>query len=163
MRGLSSPKGGIRALRIALCLAFLPVAAPGQDVAAASEEEALTPEEEHERLFLENRYPSATTCATCHPSHYREWSASPHAYAQMSPIFNAFNGALLKLTNGTNGDFCIRCHTPVGMNLEEPEFMSNMDRHPTSREGVTCVVCHRVNREYGKLSGRLALAEGGGR
>jgi hypothetical protein len=78
----------------------------------------------------------------------------------MSPVFNAMHGTVLKLTNGTNGDFCIRCHTPVGMNLGEPEFMSNMDRHPTSREGVTCIVCHRVNKAYGKLSGRLAIVEG---
>ena len=115
---------------------------------------------EHEALFLENRFPAATTCATCHPDHYREWSVSPHAYAQMSPVFNAMHGTVLKVTNGTNGDFCIRCHTPVGMNLGEPEFMSNLDRHPTSREGVTCIVCHRVNRPYGKLSGRLAIVEG---
>ncbi len=132
--------------------------------AAAVAEEAgepeLTADEEHELLFSENRFPSATTCANCHPVHYREWSVSPHAYAQMSPVFNAMHGAVVKLTNGTNGDFCIRCHTPVGMNLEEPEFMSNMDRHPTSREGVTCIVCHRQNRAYGKLSGRLALVEG---
>jgi hypothetical protein len=120
----------------------------------------LTADEEHARLFSENRFPSANTCATCHPDHYREWSVSPHAYAQMSPIFNAFHGTVLKLTNGTNGDFCIRCHTPVGMNLDEPEFMSNMDRHPTSREGVTCLVCHRLNKPYGKISGRLALVEG---
>lgn len=115
---------------------------------------------EHEALFLENRFPSAVTCATCHPGHYREWSVSPHAYAQISPVFNAMHGTILKLTNGTNGDFCIRCHTQVGMNLGEPEFMSNMDRHPTSREGITCIVCHRVNQAYGKLSGRLAIVEG---
>jgi hypothetical protein len=131
--------------------------AVGQEPSA---EAPLTADEEHEQLFLENRFPSATTCGNCHPTHYRQWSVSPHAYAQMSPVFNAFNGALLKLTNGTNGDFCIRCHTPVGMNLEEPEFMSNMDRHPTSREGVTCIVCHRLNKAYGKLSGRLAIVEG---
>lgn len=128
--------------------------------AESSEEQPLTADEEHEKLFLENRFPSANTCATCHPSHFREWSVSPHSYAQMSPVFNAMHGTVLKLTNGTNGDFCIRCHTPVGMNLGEPEFMSNMDRHPTSREGVTCIVCHRVNRPYGKLSGRLAIVEG---
>ncbi len=39
--------------------------------------------------------------------------------------------------------------------------MSNLDRHPTSREGVTCVVCHRINKRYNKASGRLALVEGG--
>jgi hypothetical protein len=108
----------------------------------------------------ESRFPSANTCAVCHPDHYREWSVSQHAYAQMSPVFNAMAGTILKLTNGTNGDFCIRCHTPVGMNLGEPEFMSTMDRHPTSREGVTCIVCHRLDRPNGKVSGRLAIVEG---
>jgi len=131
-----------------------------------AQEEGVEPEapvsadEEHEKLFLENRFPSATTCRNCHPTQYRQWSVSPHSYAQMSPVFNAMHGSILLLTNGTNGDFCIRCHTPVGMNLEEPEFMSNIDRHPTSREGVTCIVCHRLNKAYGKLSGRLAIVEG---
>lgn len=135
-----------------------PIFASG--VEQSREIQPLSADEEHEQLFLENRFPSSTACATCHPGQYREWSVSPHAYAQMSPVFNAFHGTVLKLTQGTNGDFCIRCHTPVGMNLNEPEFMSNMDRHATSREGVTCIVCHRVNRPYGKLSGRLAIIEG---
>ena len=116
-------------------------------------------QEAHQEVFGEQRFPSATACAPCHPDHYREWSVSAHAYAQMSPVFNAMHATVVKITNGTNGDFCIRCHTPVGMNLREPEFMSNMDRHPTSREGVTCIVCHRLDRPYGKLSGRLAIVE----
>ena len=64
------------------------------------------------------------------------------------------------LTSATNGDFCIRCHNQVGMNMGESIYASNLDRHPTSREGITCVVCHRVNKNYGKVSGRLALEEG---
>jgi nitrate/TMAO reductase-like tetraheme cytochrome c subunit len=95
-----------------------------------------------------------------HPVQYEEWSVSPHAYAQLSPVFDAMNATLIKLTNGSEGDFCIRCHTPVGMNLGEPVIMSNLDRHPTSREGVTCVVCHRRKQPYGKISGRLGLVEG---
>jgi hypothetical protein len=115
----------------------------------------------HIKVFdEEGRFPSANTCAGCHPDHFREWSVSQHAYAQLSPVFNAMQGTILKQTNGTNGDFCIRCHTPVGMNLGEPEFMTNMDRHPTSREGVTCITCHRLDRGYGKVSGRLAIVEG---
>jgi nitrate/TMAO reductase-like tetraheme cytochrome c subunit len=113
-----------------------------------------------EAMEVDDGFPSANACAACHPDHYREWSVSQHAYAQMSPVFNAMHGTILKLTNGTNGDFCIRCHTPVGMNLGEPEFMTNMDRHPTSREGVTCVVCHRLEKAYSKVSGRLAIREG---
>ena len=115
----------------------------------------------HAALFSETRFPSATTCARCHAEIYREWSVSSHAYAQLSPVFNAMQAKIDKLTNGTNGDFCVRCHTPVGMNLAEPTFTSNLDRHPTSREGVTCVVCHRQDQAYGKIrSGRLPLVEG---
>ncbi|MFP6762674.1 MAG: hypothetical protein VB858_03625, partial [Planctomycetaceae bacterium] len=89
-----------------------------------------------------------------------EWSVSPHAYAQLSPVFNSMQNAVQSLTNGTNGDFCIRCHTPVGMSRNEPITMSNLDRHPASREGVTCIACHRVNKNYGKGGGRRALVTG---
>ena len=131
-------------------------------VVGAEERPAQQPDggDDHEALFAEDRFPSASTCAPCHADIYREWSVSAHAYAQMSPVFNAMHATILKITNGTNGDFCIRCHTPVGMNLEEPEFMSNLDRHPTSREGITCVVCHRLDQAYGKVSGRLPIVEG---
>lgn len=115
---------------------------------------------EHKKLFAESRFPSASTCRTCHPGHYREWSVSPHAYAQMSPVFNSMHATIVKQTAGSNGDFCIRCHNQVGMNLGEPVFMKNEDRHPTSREGITCIVCHRVNNAYGKVSGRFSLVEG---
>ena len=114
----------------------------------------------HGAFFSDNRFPSAAACKTCHEDHYREWSVSPHAYAQLSPVFNAMQGTILKRTNGTNGDFCIRCHTQVGMNLGEALFMSNSDRHPVSREGITCIVCHRVNQAYGKESGRVKIVEG---
>jgi hypothetical protein len=114
----------------------------------------------HKQLFVENRYPSATVCRTCHPDQYREWSMSQHSYSQLSPVLQAMQGLILKLTNGSFGDFCIRCHNQVGMNMGEPLFMSSMDRHPTSREGVTCIVCHRLDKNYGKLSGRLAIVEG---
>lgn len=114
----------------------------------------------HTKLLVEERFPSANTCQTCHPEQFREWAVSQHAYAQLSPVFNAFQGTITKLSNGTNGDFCIRCHTQVGMNLGESTFMSNMDRAPTSREGITCIVCHRVKNPYSKISGRFAIVEG---
>jgi nitrate/TMAO reductase-like tetraheme cytochrome c subunit len=114
----------------------------------------------HERLFTEDRFPSATTCKTCHPLHYKEWSVSQHAYAMVSPVFTALHGTILKRTNGTFGDFCIRCHTQVGMILGEPLFAPLEARDPVSREGITCIVCHRVEERYGKVNGRIALVEG---
>ena len=114
----------------------------------------------HMNLFAENRYPSANTCKICHPVQYDQWSVSQHAYSQLSPIYTAMQRTVNAVTSGTNGDFCVRCHTPVGMNMGESTYISNLDRHPTSREGITCVVCHRLNVEYGKVSGRIALVQG---
>jgi len=115
---------------------------------------------EHAALFAESRYPSATTCGTCHPRHFEEWSVSQHSYAQLSPAYMAFQNFVNSQVNGTNGDFCIRCHNQVGMNMGEATGISNLERHPTSREGITCIVCHRVKNIYNKASGRVALVEG---
>ena len=115
---------------------------------------------EHEKLFLETKYPSAVTCATCHVKQFEEWSVSQHAYAQLSVVFNAMQTKININTGGTNGDFCIRCHTPLGMNLNESVYGSNLTRTPASREGLTCVACHRVNQAYGKISARMGTVEG---
>ena len=114
----------------------------------------------HEKLFVESRFPSATTCGTCHPKHYREWSVSQHAYAQLSPVYLSIQNFLNLTTSGSMGDFCFRCHSQVGAILNESPAMSNLKRHPTSREGITCIVCHRVNMPYNKVSGRIGLVEG---
>lgn len=114
----------------------------------------------HQQIFLEDRYPPAAKCASCHPKHYKEWSVSQHAYAQLSPVYMAMQTTINLKTNGTNGDFCLRCHTPVGTDIGEPLALTNLDRDPASREGVTCITCHRVSQAYGKISGRLALDEG---
>ncbi|MCB9834394.1 MAG: cytochrome C [Planctomycetes bacterium] len=113
----------------------------------------------HEELLRRERFPSAQACRNCHPEHFRQWSASPHAYAQLSPVFNAMHATILLRTNGSSGDFCIRCHTPVGMALGEPLVAANADRDPVALEGVTCIVCHRMDEALGKVSGRRPLIE----
>lgn len=123
-------------------------------------DQAVNSNDAHEALFYEDKFPSASTCQTCHQKHYEQWSSSPHAYAQMSVVSNSMAGTMLNRTGGTIGDFCYRCHNTVGMNLGEKLFMSSMDRHPTSREGITCVSCHRIDKKYGKVRGRVALVQG---
>ena len=72
----------------------------------------------------------------------------------------AFQNFINAQVNGTNGDFCIRCHNQIGMNQGESPQISNLERPQSSREGITCVVCHRVEHAYNKASGRIALVEG---
>ncbi len=141
----------------ALCLLLFALA---RAASAAPSGPGVDADAEHARIFIQNKYPSAVVCKKCHPDQYREWSVSAHAYAQLSPVFNAMQASINKMTAGTTGDFCVRCHTQVGMNLGEPTFKSNMDRNPISCEGITCVVCHRLQNDYGKVSGRFALVTG---
>ncbi len=122
---------------------------------------ALAQEPQVDQMHVEAlEYPSAAACGACHPTHFRQWSVSPHAYAQMSPVFNAMHATVVKLTNGTTGDFCIRCHSPIGMARGEEVFISNLQRSEAAREGVTCTTCHRVNQAYGKISGRMSINAG---
>tara|TARA_B100000614_G_scaffold171686_1_gene152839 strand:- start:185 stop:2164 length:1980 start_codon:yes stop_codon:yes gene_type:complete len=114
----------------------------------------------HQALFLDDRFPSAAACKTCHERQYRQWSVSQHAYAQFSPVFMAMQRFSNQRMSGTVGDFCIRCHTPVGMTIGESPNMNNYDRHPRSLEGITCVTCHRVSAAYGKVSARISVDEG---
>ena len=132
--------------------ALLAISDPGDDLQNANDL--------HAALYADGEYPSASQCGECHPKHFAEWSVSPHAYAQISPVFNAMQATVTKLTNGANGDFCIRCHSPVGMALGEPVYTENKNRAQASLEGVTCIVCHRVNGDYGKISGRFQLERG---
>jgi hypothetical protein len=46
------------------------------------------------------------------------------------------------------------------MELGEPLFAPSSVRDPVSLEGVTCIVCHRVDQAFGKNSGRNALLTG---
>ena len=114
----------------------------------------------HLELLRKVEFPSAQECAVCHVDHYREWSVSRHAYAQISPTFNAYQATLYLLTQGTLGDFCERCHTQTGMSMGEPVIANNGERAEVSREGITCVVCHRVADAYGKITGRFPLESG---
>lgn len=138
-----------------------PTSPRGESSEAVSE----SPADAAHRTYLqllrsEDRYPTAASCAQCHPDHYDEWSVSPHSYAMLSPVFNSMHTFITNRTSGTNGDFCIRCHTPVGMERGEPLFGSTLLRSPASVEGVSCVVCHRLDRDFGNSSGRFRLTTG---
>ncbi len=113
------------------------------------------------RPLIESDFPPAKQCGQCHPKQYREWSRSMHAYAQHSPVFEAFNLTLIERTGGTIGTFCTRCHTQVGTALGENGSRRNVHRARISMEGVTCVACHRRKYRSYKASTRVAIEPGG--
>ena len=112
------------------------------------------------RPIIEMHFPSAKQCAGCHPKQYDEWSRSMHAYAQHSPVFEAFNLTLIERTSGTIGTFCTRCHTPIGTSLGENGSRRNVHRSRISMESVTCITCHRRKDGRYKSSGRVRVEPG---
>jgi nitrate/TMAO reductase-like tetraheme cytochrome c subunit len=105
-------------------------------------------------------YPTAAQCGECHKQIYEEWSSSQHAYASISPMFHKFEQKFQDLTQGTVGTFCVRCHQQVGTQLGEAREAPLWERSQISREGVTCITCHRVKEQYGKVNGERRVEPG---
>ncbi len=108
----------------------------------------------------ESLYPTAAQCGKCHEQIYDEWSSSQHAYASISPMFHKFEQKFQQLTRGTVGTFCVRCHQQVGTQLGEKREAALWELSPISREGVTCITCHRVKEKYGKVNGERRVEPG---
>jgi Cytochrome c554 and c-prime len=146
-----------------LCLSLTSFAVAQEkatDVATQKNQTALGEIDPHADAFAETNYPSATTCATCHPKVFWEWAASNHAYASISPMFHKFEQAVNDLTSGTMGSFCVRCHQQVGTQRGEGRAQPLWERSTIGREGVTCITCHRVSQEFGKVNGERHITPG---
>lgn len=121
---------------------------------------AANPKDPHAEVLSKEAYPSASQCAVCHQQIYKEWSSSNHAYASISPMFHKFENAVNVLTQGTMGSFCVRCHQQVGTQRGEPRHLPLWERSRVSSEGITCITCHRVQEEYGRVNGERHLTPG---
>ncbi|MBA2542436.1 MAG: hypothetical protein H0V17_22535 [Deltaproteobacteria bacterium] len=86
------------------------------------------------------------TCKQCHPQHFAQWSGSMHAYASEDPVFVAMNKRGQRETNNTLGDFCVRCHAPMAVELG---LTNGIDFDPATlpaeAKGITCYFCHNVD------------------
>jgi nitrate/TMAO reductase-like tetraheme cytochrome c subunit len=119
--------------------------------------EAPIPAVDKETLAL---YPTAAQCGECHKQIYEEWASSQHAYSSISPMFHAFEQKFQELTKGTVGTFCVRCHQQVGTQLGENRATPLWAMSQISREGVSCITCHRVKEQYGKVNGERRVEPG---
>ena len=126
--------------------------AQDSDDEVVAEDEALSADDMHAAVMTEDRFPSASVCGQCHPKQYREWSVSPHAYGQLSPVILSFQNATTKKVTSTVGDFCQRCHAPISAALGQRPEISALDRPLVARESITCIACHRVNQNFGGVS-----------
>jgi hypothetical protein len=114
-----------------------------------------------------------TECAGCHPSHFTEWRTSSHAYAMRDPVFAAMVKVGQRDTQGELGDFCVKCHSPIGNATGETavfrdpktsEFVqptSGLD--PGAMDGVSCMVCHSITEVTDTFNAGFVMVNDGTR
>ena len=170
LRWTAAAPSALAALAIAVVIAAaLPGVARAQEKAAAgpppmNKEVIATAQgmgmDPHAKIFQESQYPTAATCGACHTQIYKEWASSNHAYASISPMFHKFEQTINELASGTVRSFCVRCHQTVGTQRGEPRWQPLWDRSQVSREGVTCITCHRITEEYAMTNGQRTVQPG---
>ena len=159
----------LHGLSLFLCLAIVAYPdnanaqrkARGAAVAPAAEAAGAEPAkaDPHAKVLEDDKYPSASKCKTCHEKIYDEWRSSNHAYAGISPMFHKFEQKINELAP-TIGAFCVTCHMGVGTAQGEDRALPLWKRSQVSREGVTCISCHRVSEEYSKSNGERHIETG---
>lgn len=98
------------------------------------------------------------TCMECHPKHFTEWSGSMHAYAADDPVFLAMNKRGQQATGGALGDFCVRCHAPLAVELGLTTDGLNLAEVPQWAKGIGCYFCHNIEDVTGDHNNPLILA-----
>ncbi|MEQ8699325.1 MAG: multiheme c-type cytochrome, partial [Bauldia litoralis] len=127
---------------------------------AANAQEAKAESDAHADILSEDNYPTAAQCGTCHTQIYEEWASSNHAYSAISPMFHKFEQKINDLSSGTVRAFCVRCHQQIGTQLNERRDLPLWERSQIAREGVTCITCHRVRTQFGKVNGERTVTPG---
>ena len=96
-------------------------------------------------------YESAEACGECHTRQYEEWRTSMHAYAALSPTFDALAQKAFRDTSGEIGTFCTGCHSPFGTEEGEPGSTVAAERSSMSLEGISCDYCHSAVAHTGTV------------
>jgi hypothetical protein len=73
---------------------------------------------------------------------------------------NNLNKLTHQKTSGSAGTFCVRCHSPMSVILgEDPNTPVDL-RNTVSIEGITCIVCHRQDKNHGTGRGEVVVHPG---
>ena len=95
-------------------------------------------------------------CMQCHKETYDNWFHSVHHFSSFNNPAYLFSVketrqvALKRDGNVKASRWCAGCHDPVPFftgAFDDPEF--DLEKHPTSQAGITCVSCHAITHVNG--------------
>ncbi|MGF1702469.1 cytochrome c family protein [Photobacterium makurazakiensis] len=95
-------------------------------------------------------------CQGCHSEIYQQWKRSAMANSWDDPIYQALFKRASKATDQQIDNFCIACHSPIGMtSMNGSAKMIDTKEH---LPGVNCEVCHNITGITGQDNGAYVLS-----
>jgi hypothetical protein len=95
-------------------------------------------------------------CGGCHLDMYSQWNGSMHSNAWHDPVYRAALNLMSKASKGRTDNFCMGCHTPIGV-VTRQASPSGVGMSEVANRGVQCEVCHNVSRTSGIGNGSYVL------
>lgn len=96
-------------------------------------------------------------CKGCHSEIYQQWERSVMAKSWEDPIYRALFKRASKATNAQVDNFCIACHSPIGMTSMNATA-ATLDEANDNLPGVNCEVCHNITGITGNDNGAYILS-----
>jgi hypothetical protein len=126
-RSATRPLPGIALPLLILLLACLSVTPPSAGAAS-----------------LDNDFNDPKRCAACHAEIFSQWEGSMHSQAAEDGIFRKFYEMVVDEVGAPAVEFCMKCHSPVGVSRGEVPPATGEKLSPVSMKGVFCDFCHTV-------------------
>jgi hypothetical protein len=108
------------------------------------------------RKVTADQFDPPEVCGGCHDALYGQWQGSMHSNAWADPVYRAALRLMSDASGGKVDNFCMACHTPVGVVTGEAS-PSGKGMSPISNRGVQCDVCHSISRSSGIGNGSYVL------
>ena len=101
------------------------------------------------QFFDPKDFPTAQYCGHCHQESHKQWRQSAHSNSNRAPWYLK-NVDLLNNTKGVEfSRHCEGCHDPIAMAagvLTEGAAQVGSRKRPYDQDGVTCSVCHSIQK-----------------
>ncbi len=101
------------------------------------------------QFFDPKDFPTAQYCGHCHQESHKQWRQSAHSNSNRAPWYLK-NVDLLNSTKGIEySRHCEGCHDPIAMAagvLTQGGPQSGSRKRPYDQDGVTCAVCHSIQK-----------------
>jgi tetratricopeptide (TPR) repeat protein len=103
-------------------------------------------------------FPDAAYCGHCHQEAHRQWRQSLHSNSFRTPFYRTSVNILLRTKGIEYARHCDSCHNPIAVLSGALDRSATGDRS-FDRDGLTCTVCHSIQRVDSKLgNGSFTLA-----